>query len=84
MNIALKIKYYVPFDDLMGKTEVLHIEGGTKIIVILQLLAKRYKGFALPNIFDQVVILLNGKLCKEDWPIEDGDQVSIFTPLVGG
>lgn len=84
MNIKLEIKYYVPFDRLMGKTEVFYMEGGLKLIDFLELLAKKYKGFAIPNLFDQMVILVNGKICKKDAILNNGDLISILTPLVGG
>jgi len=84
MAIKLKIKYYLPFDHLMGKTEIVEFERSAKLRDVLELLTKKYKGFAQSNTLDHIVILLNGKYCKIDWPVNDGDQISVLIPLVGG
>jgi sulfur carrier protein ThiS len=47
-------------------------------------LAGKYKGLASPNVIDHIVILVNGKVCKKDKAVDDEDQISMLTPLVGG
>jgi molybdopterin converting factor small subunit len=82
--MTLRIKYFVPFDQLMGKSEILQAEKGAKVMDILALLSKKYREFGVSNLCDNLVILVNGKIYKQEWPMEDGDQISILTPLMGG
>jgi hypothetical protein len=81
---TLNIKYYVPFDNLMNKTELLQVEPGSKITDVFTLLARKYTGFDSPNIFDRFVVFLNGMACRGESQVKEGDEVSIIAFLMGG
>ena len=84
MAIHLKIKYFVPFDQLMGKTETLAVGEGTTIQGLIEMLSRKYSGFNQTNLRNQLVILINGVLCSPGGTLSDRDEISILTPLVGG
>ena len=84
MAASLKIKYFVPFDQLMGKTEELPLEGSLRLEDLIGLLAKKYKGLAESNLFDKLIILCNGEICSKESRVGEGDVISILAPLIGG
>jgi len=84
MPINLKIKYFVHFDQLMGKTEVFQVEDGLMIKDLFRILAAKHNGFNQSNPHERFIILLNGRVGNTESMICDGDEISILTPLVGG
>jgi sulfur carrier protein ThiS len=84
MGLTLKLKYYVHFDRLMGKTESLEVAEGTSVKDLLTALAAKYDGFPKPNLQKHLVILKNGAICSRDDKVSEGDEISILTPQLGG
>ncbi len=84
MTISVEIKYFVAFDRLMGKTEKFPFEGERTAQGLCQALAAKYPGFSRPDLFDRLIVLRNGSVCRPADPLEDGDEISFLTPLVGG
>ena len=84
MSINLKLKYFVPFDQLMGKVEILQVEDGLTVEDLFPVLAAKYRGFRQFDLFERLIVLLNGTVCKRNSIIHDGDEISVLTPLVGG
>ena len=84
MPINLKIKYFVHFDQLMGKTEVFEVEDGLMIKDLFRILAEKHNGFNQSNAPERLITLLNGTVCSTESMIHDGDEISILNPLVGG
>jgi len=84
MALSLKLKYFVPFDQLMGKTESLPVEDGSSVQDLLATLAAKYAGFSQASLKRHLIILLNGTLCTQDEKLSDGDEISILTPQLGG
>ena len=84
MGFTLKLKYYVHFDQLMGKTESLEVPEGISIKDLLTVLAAKYSGFSQSAFKTHLIILLNGTICTHDDKLSDGDQISFLTPQMGG
>ena len=84
MPRELKVKYFVPFDGLMGKIEFIHVREGTKREDIFGVLSMHHKGFASSKLTKSLVVLVNGQMCGADYMFEKGDEVSIFTAVAGG
>ena len=84
MTMNLKVKYFVPFDQLMGKTESLQLPDGATVQDLLTLLGQKYTGFSLGNLEHQLVILLNGAICTPNARLSEGDEISILMPQLGG
>jgi molybdopterin converting factor small subunit len=84
MAFVLKLKYFVHFDQLMGKTESLEVEEGTSVKDLLTVLAAKYSGFPQSGFKTHLIILLNGTICTHDDKLSEGDGISILTPQVGG
>jgi len=82
--MRIRVKYYVPFDQLMGKTEILEVKEELTIKALFTQLAVKYKGIKIDNIFKNVVVLINENVCKGGEVLKDGDQISILMPIVGG
>ncbi|MCX5907511.1 MAG: MoaD/ThiS family protein [Deltaproteobacteria bacterium] len=84
MAMSLKVKYFVPFDQLMGKTESLQLPDGSTVQDLLTLLGQKYTGFNLASHEHHLVILLNGAICTQNAKLSGGDEISILTPQLGG
>lgn len=84
MAMNLKVKYFVPFDQLMGKTESLPLPDGATVRDLLTLLGQKYTGFNLASREHYLVILLNGAICTQNAQLSGGDEISILTPQLGG
>ena len=84
MALHLKLKYFVSFDQLMGKTESLQVENGSSVRDLLAALAAKYAGFSQASLTRSLIILLNGTLCSPGDPLSEGDEISILTPQLGG
>ena len=84
MALHLTVKYFVPFDRLMGKTEPLQLEDGSSVQDLLDSLAARYAGFSRASRKGSLIILINGTLCGPDDKLSEGDAISILTPQLGG
>jgi len=84
MAMNLKVKYFVPFDQLMGKTEILELDVGAAVEALLSLLGQKYPEFNLASLEHHLIILLNGTLCTQNVELSEGDEISILTPQLGG
>jgi len=84
MAIHLKVKFFVPFDRLMGKTEFFQVDDGTTIKKLFTILAAKYPGFGQASLKGQWVILLNGAICTPEGKLAEGDTISILAPQLGG
>jgi len=85
MNIInIRIKYFVPFDQLMGSTENLPLFEGAKIQDCLTLLGQKYRDLGQAHLKNQLIILINGSLCSQNVELLEGDEISLLTPLLGG
>jgi molybdopterin converting factor small subunit len=83
MAMNIKVKYFVPFDQLMGKTESIPLPDQATIQDLLSLLGQKYTGFGLAS-REHLVIILNGAICTQNIRFSGGEQISILTPLQGG
>ena len=81
--MTLKLKYFVPFDQLMGKAEVLQLERGTTVKDLLTALAARYPGFSQGSA-GYLLFLRNGVICSPGDRLLEGDEISILVPQSGG
>ncbi len=84
MRFPLKIKYFVHFDHLMGKTESLEVAEGATVADLLGALAEKYEGFSGSTPGNQVVVLKNGVLTAPDDQVSEGDEIAILSPQLGG
>ena len=84
MALRLTVKYFVPFDRLMGKTEPVQLEDGSSVQDLLRSLAGKYEEFSRAGRRGSLIILLNGTLCGPDDKLSEGDAISILTPQLGG
>ena len=84
MGLTLKLKYFVRFDQLMGKTESLEVAEGTSVKDLLTALAEKYDGFSKSISQQQLIILINGVFSAQDDKVSEGDEISILTPQMGG
>ena len=84
MALILKLKYFVHFDQLMGKTESLEVAEGTSVKDLLTALAQKYDGFSKSSPQKHLVILINGVISNQDDKVSEGDEISILTPQLGG
>jgi molybdopterin converting factor small subunit len=84
MALHLRLKYFVSFDRLMGKTEPLQVEEGASVRDLLSALAARYDGFSQKGRKESLIILRNGTLCSPGDKLSEGDEISILTPQMGG
>jgi molybdopterin converting factor small subunit len=84
MSFTLKLKYFVPFDQLMGKTESLEVEEGTSVKDLLTALAEKYDGFSKSIPEKNLVIIINGIFSTQNDRVSEGDEICILTPQMGG
>ena len=84
MSFTLKLKYFVPFDQLMGKTESLEVEEGTSVKDLLTALAEKYDGFSKSITEKNLVIIINGIFSTQNDRVSEGDEICILTPQMGG
>ena len=84
MGFTLKLKYFVHFDQLMGKKESLEVAEGTSVKDLLTALAEKYDGFSKSIPQKHLVILINGVISTQDDKVSEGDEISILTPQLGG
>ena len=83
-KLQIKIRYFVPFDDLMGKSEFVVVEEGTVGKEIFSVLSKRHPDFATVDMARYLLLIVNARTCPEDYRFRDGDVVSILYPVEGG
>jgi len=81
---TLKIKYFVPFNGLMGTSELVPIETGFKISDVFNILKSKYEGFARPDILKQVIVVKNGDICRAETIVEENAEIAILVPVEGG
>jgi len=84
MSVTLKLKYFVPFDHLMGKTESLEVAEGASVKDLLMALAEKYDGFSKSIPEKHLIIIINGIFSTQDDRVSEGDEISILTPQMGG
>jgi molybdopterin converting factor small subunit len=84
MSITIKIKYFVPLSQLMGKVEELQLGKTLPLEDLIQQVSQKYKGFAESDWFPHMIVLQNGEMCQKGRFLQDGDEIAILVPQVGG
>ena len=83
-KVQIKIRYFVPLDNLMGKSESVAVEEGMLGKEIFSALSERHPDFAAVDMARYLLLIVNGRTCPEDYRFRDGDVVSILYPVGGG
>jgi molybdopterin converting factor small subunit len=73
VNLYVNLKKYAPAGDSSFEIQ---LESGARIETLLAVLK-------IPS--DEArIVLINGRHCEDPSPLEEGDTVTLFSPLSGG
>jgi len=78
--LKVKVDSYGFIAQRIGSKLEVELEKKTTVKDFISKLSEKIKGFDLT----QEVILVNGKAVKQDYILNDGDEVTIMPAIVGG
>ncbi|MEM1569647.1 MAG: MoaD/ThiS family protein [Candidatus Bathyarchaeia archaeon] len=78
--MKVKVDSYGFIAQRIGSKLEVELEKKTTVKDFISKLSEKIKGFDLT----QEVILVNGKAVKQDYILNDGDEVTIMPAIVGG